>query len=363
MFVVQQVTSHSLSSVLRTMTLSAHHREIILQMHKNGKSVPEILAAVHPLISRRTVYRLISRSARGLPLTAKTSCGRPRIIRTPKAVEAVRSRLRRSSRRNLTKMASQMAMSRRSLSRIVHEDLNMSSYKSKEREALTEKQRRARVVKAPKLKRVVGVRNICKIIFTDEKIFSLDETGAHPLVKFHCPSSKRYQESLKCGRSSNHHSPGIMVWGGVSKLSKTPLIFVEPGAKVNAEYYQNNILLQLKTWCTTALNGVESITLQQDWAPAHRARSTKSWLRNNQIHFLDEDLYPAASPDLNPMDYSIWGWMLQCLSEKNLQTVEELKVAVTSVWESLPQDAIDQAIDQLPHRLDMLLAADGRRFE
>lgn len=345
------------------MTLSVHQREFVLQMHNNGLPIAEIVAILRPLLSLRTVYRLISRAARGLPITASTSSGRPRTVRSCKAIEAVRSRLRRKSRRNLSQMAFQMEMSRRTLSRIIHDDLHFSSYKSTPREPLTKQQRQSRIIKAPRLKRLVGVRNIRKILFTDEKIFTLQETGAHPKVKFHCAPSSRHQESLKCSSSNSRHSPGVMVWGGVSKLGKSPLIFVEIGAKVNAEYYQNVILKQLKDWCTGALGGVDKIILQQDWAPAHRARSTKTWLRNNRISFLDENIYPAASPDLNPMDYSIWGWIQQCLRETNLQTVEDLKVEVVRIWETLPQNSINQAIDQLPGRLDKLLAANGERFE
>ncbi len=60
------------------------------------------------------------------------------------------------------------------------------------------------------------------------------------------------------------------------------------------------------------------ITLQQDWAPTYRAKSLKSWLQNNNIAFWDENIYPAASPDLIPMDFSVWGWMLHHLHDMNI---------------------------------------------
>jgi inhibitor of nuclear factor kappa-B kinase subunit alpha len=219
------------------------------------------------------------------------------------------------------------------------------------------------MTKSHKMKRLVGVRNLRKIMFTDEKIFTLQETTAHPQVKFHCRPCNRYCESLKCSLSTCQHSPGVMVWGGVSKLGRTPLIFVDPGTKVNSVYYQSVILKHYKMWCISALGGIDSVTLQQDWAPAHRAKSTKSWLRTNLVPFWDEDIYPAASPDLNPLDFSIWGWMQQSLRGLNLQTVDQLKVEVVRIWNSLPQNIIDRAIDQLPERLDMLQHANGNRFE
>ncbi|CAF1450128.1 unnamed protein product [Rotaria sp. Silwood1] len=35
---------------------------------------------------------------------------------------------------------------------------------------------------------------------------------------------------------------GFMVWGGISSRGKTNLRFVEPGTKINSNYYINNIL-------------------------------------------------------------------------------------------------------------------------
>jgi inhibitor of nuclear factor kappa-B kinase subunit alpha len=260
-------------------------------------------------------------------------------------------------------MAKDMNISRRSLSRVIHDDLHLKSYKTKPREALNPRQMAARVEKAQKLKRLVGATKLAKVVFTDEKIFTLDETGKHPLVKFHCKPGQQQMHITNSTRSMLSHSPGVMVWGGVSKKGKTPLIFVEPGVKINASYYQNDILSKFHDWCIVSFHDSQNILLQQDWAPAHSARSTKNWLRAKNMPFWDQDVYPAASPDLNPMDYSIWGWMLECLRDLHITSIVELKVKLLEIWENLCQKSIDLAIDQLPKRLDSLINARGARFE
>jgi len=49
--------------------------------------------------------------------------------------------------------------------------------------------------------------------------------------------------------------------------------------------------------------------LQQDSAPAHKARETIKLLQWETTAFISPDLWPPNSPDLNPVDYKICGVM------------------------------------------------------
>jgi len=49
--------------------------------------------------------------------------------------------------------------------------------------------------------------------------------------------------------------------------------------------------------------------------------------------------WPPNSPDLNPLDYNVWGWMLDKFNRLNPQpkNILELKTTLLMIWDELPQ--------------------------
>jgi len=86
-----------------------------------------------------------------------------------------------------------------------------------------------------------------------------------------------------------------------AKLGCTNLIFVEPGAKINGQYYRDMLLMQRLLWRSAAL--LETCLSSSKTMRQHIVLVTQSeFLLNKTPQFI--------SPDLNPVNYCIWG-MLQ----------------------------------------------------
>ena len=97
-------------------------------------------------------------------------------------------------------------------------------------------------------------------------------------------------------------SQSLIVSVGISKLGCTDLVFVDEGVKINGAYYCNVLLSKQLLSLMREVSG-ESFVFQQDNAPLPSTPARDTVRLNSSL--LLPDLWPANSPDLNPVDYRI----------------------------------------------------------
>ena len=153
-----------------------------------------------------------------------------------------------------------------------------------------------------------------------------------------------------------------MVSVGVSSLGCTDLIFVEPGVKINGAYYRDVLLSQHLLPAIREQSG-EYFVFQQDSAPAHRAYDTIAMLRRETPAFITPSLWPPNSPDLNPVDYKIWGALQDRVYRTRIRDIEHLKERLVEEWSHFDQSIIDGAVTQWRTRLRACVLAEGGHFE
>src|SRR6218665_2198859 len=86
------------------------------------------------------------------------------------------------------------------------------------------------------------------------------------------------------------------------------------------------------------LKSGNDFVFQHDGAPAHRSRHTVEFLNSNVPEFIKPHNWPPNIPDLNPVDYSIWGALQQRVYRERIVNVEHLKRVIVaglrSAWNS-----------------------------
>jgi len=85
---------------------------------------------------------------------------------------------------------------------------------------------------------------------------------------------------------------------------------------------------------------------QQKGAPAHTAKLAQNWIATNCSDFIGNVEWPPDSPDLNPLDYHVWGVMLERYKtfQPKPNTIDEPKKVLQTIRDDLPQNSVSKAI-------------------
>jgi len=89
-----------------------------------------------------------------------------------------------------------------------------------------------------------------------------------------------------------------------------------------------------------------------DDASAHTALSAQNWLLASCPDFITKDQWPPNLPNINPMDYHVWGAMLEAYRKLKTKpkTSVKLNEVLQVIWGNLPQGPIDKAVKNFSNK-------------
>ena len=331
-------------------------RELIIHLHLQGKRPSQIVSLLNE--ARTTVYRTIKRYKQTGSIKDHLRSGRPRTARTATNRQAVRSRLKRNNKWSTRKLARAIQISRTSVQRILKQDLGMKAYKMKKVQLLTVKAKDIRLKRSRVLQKKIAAGRHRRILFSDENIFCTEMSYNQQNDRLWATEPPAQNGVVE--RSQKPKS--LMVWAGITANGKTPLIFLDCGTKINKEVYQTSILQALLPWTQQHFKGCHW-TFQQDSAPSHTAQTTQHWIKTNFPDFITPFQWPPYSPDLNPLDYSIWSILEQKACRQQHNSIQSLKRALVRAWDEISLETINKIVDDFPKRLRKCIEANGGHFE
>ncbi len=162
------------------------------------------------------------------------------------------------------------------------------------------------------------------------------------------------------------NSPGVMVWAGINYRGIVGPYFFD--GTVNSNTYQQ-LLHELRVTLDEdeRFEG-RDIILQQDGAPAHFSVEVRNFLNE---HFPDwigragRIAWPPRSPDLTPMDFSIWGIMKNRVYAHPIANVEDLKHWIEIEFDIINEDVamLSRIIKSIEKRYLKCIEMSGDYFE
>lgn len=313
-------------------------------------------------ISLRTIQYTLKRHRETGLTQDRPRSGRPATAVTPRNVKVVRMKINRNPQRSMRRMASELNISTGSVRNIVKTRLGLRPIKMQPVHALSDKSKKNRFEKSRILLQRFSSARHREILFTDEKLFTVEQAFNKQNCRILAQST---EEASKKGRyvSRRGHALSVMVWAGITANGKTPLVFVPKGVKINAQTYLDDILKKVvEPWASQHF-GNSHWTYQQDSAPAHKAKIVQDWCSGHFPDLITPSEWPPYSPDLNPMDFSVWSVLEAKACTTPHASLSSLKAALEKAWDELDVDYLRATVDAFPKRLRACVKAKGGYFE
>ena len=149
------------------------------------------------------------------------------------------------------------------------------------------------------------------------------------------------------------HDAKVLVWCAIScRKIYGPYFFEET---VN----QHTYLDMLKNFFWPKHYRVEShkkYYFQQDGATPHTANMVQEWLQSKfGEKFMTKKQWPPRSPDLNPCDYFLWGYLKSKVYKPLPKTLDDLKENITREIQKINTSALESTFLNFTKRCHLLI--------
>jgi hypothetical protein len=159
----------------------------------------------------------------------------------------------------------------------------------------------------------------------------------------------------------------VNVWAGILNDQLLDIEVLDP--RLNAERYLE--FLENRLYDILGDFPIElrhEMWFQHDGAPPHNGRRVTEWLNRNYnnrwIGNRSNILWPPRSPDLNPLDFYLWGHLKQMVYSVPINTREQLMERIfIAAQEIRNQNVIHRVYDSLIRRCYACIRANGQQFE
>jgi len=109
---------------------------------------------------------------------------------------------------------------------------------------------------------------------------------------------------------------------------------------------------------------IQKILIQQEVAPSHTAKKVQNYLRSKfGEKFIDKKRWPPRSPDLNPCDFYLWGYLKSKVYNPLPNSLEELKMNIEREIKIISKEELKRVFLNFEKRCYFLIQAKGGHIE
>lgn len=290
--------------------------------------------------------------ARGSVLKGKSS-GRPRTQQN--IVENVENLVEENPQTSVRRLSAQTNVSSSTVHRILKRRLHMHAYKVSVVQQILPRDHVTRVNYCNFFQENLNNDEILDLsFFTDEAWFHLSGYV-----------NKQNYRTWSVNNPNNRievplHPVKVGVWLAVSRRRIVGPIFFHN--TINGQRYREQLL-------TPFLNQLQQDELnggyfQQDGATAHTTRENLEFLEHYFPHrVISRGVWPARSPDLTPLDFSIFGMLKNEVYKTRINNLNDLMNTIAIKCNEITPNVLQNIFNNMKRRIALCIQQNGDHFE
>lgn len=349
-----------------------YSKEVVQLFYEYGKSpttVRKLMKKKYPdtkYLSRNQIYRIVKRfEESGTVLSRwKGHSGRKRSGRSEENIEEVKNVMEETPRKSIRSVMREVTntASYSSVQRILKYDLKLKPYKIAVMQHLKDRDIDTRMEFANwALENPEVINNIW---FSDEAHFYMDGAVNKQNLRFWSESKPEFYEEKTL------HSQHVTAWAAMSSSGIIgPYFFEERGetTTVSTDRYLGILDNKFIPELTRRGYNTSETWFQQDGAAPHTATDALNWL---DTHFGDNVIslktlieWPPHSPDLNPLDFFLWGHLKEHVYSPPPTDLKQLKAAIVRKVKQISIDTCRAVIVNFNRRIGLVIQKKGGHIE
>ena len=336
-------------------------REIIIVRIEEGESKASIARALNINVS--SVFKAWKAYKDCGTTNFKSKPGRPKTIHGEDLVEAVKAKIKENDETSVRALTREFNMPRTMMERVMKKDLGLRMLATVPCQQLTPRQSEGRESKGQTILNQLKRDAVRKVrVFSDEKDFHVDKfmnrRNHHIIAK-----SAKVMDPKKRFVGKSKFPKKAMMFGYVGSDGTA---FPPVWAKGNADARQyKSILIRHVFPNLDRTYSMGNYIWSQDSASCHTANDILAYLEHQlgSKGFWSKRIWPANSPNLNPLDFSIWNYIEERACNIPHNSMDSLKVSVEREWAAMSKDYIRDCCSGFRCHVEAMITAEGGVFE
>ena len=166
------------------------------------------------------------------------------------------------------------------------------------------------------------------------------------------------------------HDDKVTVWCALSSVGVIgPFFFESEGetTSVNSTRYLDMLRNEFLPSLRKQRVNMGRVWFQQDGATPHTSGAVLTWLHetfgDRLISYRTNHVWPPHSPDLNPLDFFLWGYLKEKVYTPRPENLQDLKTAIRREVQRIKVCMCSNAVRNFDKRLDVVIEQKGRHIE